>query len=266
MTQHIMMRDGVNFSDFDVGQGSPVIFQHGLGGDIGQINESFPHLDLRRLTLECRGQGQSEFGNAKQFSISQFADDVLAFADQRGVDKFVMGGISMGAAIALRIAVIAPDRVEALILARPAWNWDISPENMSVFKLLAEYVEKQDKAGFVVTAVADNFAINAPDNYASLLRLFDKTNPKMIAKLHHDIASSGPEVSEQQVRGLAIPTLVMANAIDIIHPIAVAQKLSAAIPNSRFIEIAPKAIDRAKHFAEFHAAVTDFLKDNEVIN
>ena len=172
----------------------------------------------------------------------------------------------MGAAIALRIAVIAPHRVKALILARPAWAWDSSPENMSVFKLLVGYVEKQDKAGFEAMAVAKDFAVNAPDNYASLLKLFEKPNPKMIAKLHHDIASSGPEVSEQQVHGLLVPTLVLANAIDIIHPITLAQNLSKAIPNSHFIEIAPKAINRLKHFVDFHTAVTDFLRDNEVIN
>ena len=52
-----------------------------------------------------------------------FADDVLAFADLRGVERFVVGGISMGAAIALRIAVRHPERVSGLVLARPAWLW-----------------------------------------------------------------------------------------------------------------------------------------------
>ena len=266
MSQVPFNHDGLEFSGYDVGQGSAVVFQHGLGGDIGQINEAFPAISVRRLTLECRGQGKSPFDDAKYFSIPQFADDVLAFADSRDVEKFVVGGISIGAAIALRISIIAPERVKALILVRPAWGWESAPENMSVFNILSKFVEKQDKAGFETTEIAKHFCINAPDNYASLLRLFEKPNPSMVAQLHSLIVASGPEVSEQQVRSIGVPTLVLANAIDLIHPISLAQKLTSTIAGSRFIEIAPKATNKAKHFAEFHIAVKDFLKNIEVIH
>jgi len=65
------------------------------------------------------GQGKSEAGDPVKFSLSQFAADILDFADQRRVDRFVIGGISMGAALSLRIAVRFPERVKALILSRP---------------------------------------------------------------------------------------------------------------------------------------------------
>ena len=41
-----------------------------------------------------------------------------------------VGGISMGAAIALRIAALRPDLVSALVLARPAWLDANGPENI----------------------------------------------------------------------------------------------------------------------------------------
>lgn len=266
MSQIDFNHDRLAFAGYDFGHGPAAVFQHGLGGDVGQINEAFSVDHVRRLTLECRGQGHTPFGDATQFSIPQFADDVLAFADSRGVEKFVVGGISMGAAIALRIAIIAPERVKALILARPAWGWESGPGNMSVFNVLSKFVENQNKTGFEQTDIAKNFAFNAPDNYASLLRLFEKPNPPMVAKLHSSIASSGPEVSEKQVGAIQVPTLVLANAVDLIHPISLAQKLSSTIVGSRFIIITPKATDKAKHFAEFHIAVKDFLKNIEVLN
>jgi pimeloyl-ACP methyl ester carboxylesterase len=265
MTQISFPHDGMKFSGYDFGNGPAVVFQHGLGGDIGQINEAFPALPVRRLTLECRGQGASEFGTEEHFNIPQFAADVLAFADHCGVEKFVMGGISMGAAIALRIAATMPDRVLALILARPAWAWQSAPENMSVFIALSQYVEKHDQAGFETTEQAKRFRNEAPDNYASLLRLFEKPNSAMVAQLHRRIAASGPEISEAQVKAITVPTLVMANDIDIIHPIALAKTLAKSIPSGRYIELAPKAYDKAKHIAEFHAAIGAFLKDNEII-
>lgn len=112
--KHVLRRDGLELVGHDVGEGLAVVFQHGLGGDEAQIAESFPPQGFRHLTLECRSHGGSDKGS--RFSIAAFADDVLAFADDRGLERFAIGGISMGAAIALRIAIIAPERVSALLL------------------------------------------------------------------------------------------------------------------------------------------------------
>jgi pimeloyl-ACP methyl ester carboxylesterase len=264
MTPIAFARDGLKLAGYDIGNGPIVVFQHGMGGDEAQVAEAFPTQGFRRITLECRGQGQSEAGDPAQFSIAQFADDVLAFADSRGVEKFVIGGISMGAAIALRIAVTAPERVKALILARPAWGWDAAPENMSVYKVLPKFLENRNLSGFQATPIAKQFAVEAPDNYVSLIRIFDKPDLEMFAQLGSAIANSGPEITEAQVRAIKALTLVLANAVDLIHPIALAKKLSSAIAKSHYVEITPKAEDRAKHFAEFQAAVTAFLKDIEV--
>ena len=66
-----------------------------------------------------------------------FAGDILAAADAHDARRFVAGGISMGAAIALRLAVRHPDRVAALILARPAWVDTAAPENMRPYAEVA---------------------------------------------------------------------------------------------------------------------------------
>ena len=133
MKHEFVTSDGLHMAGYDEGQGRAVIFQHGLGGDQTQVAGVFPTSQFRRLTLECRAQGHSQAGDPAYFSIPQFAKDVLAFADARGVEKFAIGGISMGAAIALRLAVIAPTRLTALILSRPAWDWHAAPSNMAVF-------------------------------------------------------------------------------------------------------------------------------------
>jgi pimeloyl-ACP methyl ester carboxylesterase len=127
-------RDGARLCLYDTVAGTPVLFQHGLGGDAAQVAENFPDGPRhRRLTLECRAQGASEAGSRRPFSIAMFADDLLAACDERGVGRFVLGGISMGAAIALRIATLRPQCVCALVLARPAWLFDAAPANMRPF-------------------------------------------------------------------------------------------------------------------------------------
>ena len=116
----------MNASFVDRGAGPAAVFQHGLGGDETQVAEVFPDADglWRRLTLDCRGQGGSPPDPWNRYAIQTFAEDVLRLADERQVERFVAGGISMGAAIALHLAVHYPGRVTALILARPAWLFD----------------------------------------------------------------------------------------------------------------------------------------------
>ena len=259
MAMHPFPRDGLMLMGQDAGQGPPIIFQHGLGGDEAQIAEAFPPEGFRRLTLECRSHGSSAKGD--QFSISMFADDVLAYANSRGLKRMAAGGISMGAAIASRLAVIAPERISSLILVRPAWTWAPAPLNMQVFTSLSRYLVTADRDGFEASAVARKFAIEAPDNLASLRKFFDVADRANTALLLSSIATGGPGITPAQLQGLDIPTLVIGNAIDLVHPLEHARVLAALIPQAQFIEITPKALDKPRHLTELRAAISTFLKD-----
>jgi pimeloyl-ACP methyl ester carboxylesterase len=263
MSWFTLQRDDATLRGWDGGGGLPVIFQHGLGGDEAQVAEVFPDGQrIRRLTLECRGQGKSSLGNANELSIAQFADDVLAFADSLGVGRFVIGGISMGAAIALRIAIRHPERVIALILARPAWLWAAAPANMRPFIEVASYLRKRTVEDFETSATAHRLAREAPDNLASLKKFFSVKDREAIATLLATIAGDGPDVSEAEVRAIAVPTLIIGHKIDAVHPLKFAQKLTGMIAGSQFVEITPKATDKPRHVAEFRTNVAQFLSLN----
>ena len=250
---------GVRLRGFDLGAGPATLFQHGLGGDEAQVAEAFPSEGRRRLTLECRAHGRSEPGDPRDFSIARFADDVLAFADSRGVARFAVGGISMGAAIALRIAATRPERVDALVLARPAWGWAKAPANMRPFAEAARGLAGGGRAAFAASATARMLARDAPDNLASLLGFFDRPNLPVVATLLASIAIDGPGVGEAEIRAIAAPTLVLGAAMDYVHPVGLARELAGAIPSAGFVEVASKAKDKARHFAELRAAIDGFL-------
>ena len=260
MSWFSLQRGEAVLQGWDGGEGLPVIFQHGLGGDEAQVAEIFPdEQGIRRLTLECRGQGKSSAGDLKQFSMANFADDVLAFADLRGVDRFIMGGISMGAALALRIAIKNPARVRALILARPAWLWHAAPENMKPFAEVAGYLLLRSVDDFERSATAKRLAREAPDNLVSLRKFFAAGDCETTASLLSAIAEDGPGVSETEVCGLTVPTLVIGHKIDVVHPLDFAEALASRIAGSQFVEIPPKATDKPQHLAEFRAALTQFF-------
>ena len=200
----------------------------------------------------------------RAFAIQTFADDVLAFADSRGVERFAVGGISMGAAIALNIAVNHPDRVTALILARPAWAFEKAPENMRPLAEVAFYLPQGNKEAFEKSDLGRRLAIEAPDNLASMLGFFGRADLATTAKLLSAIAADGPGVTRDQAAAIRVPTLVIGNGLDIVHPTDLARSLASHIPGAQFIEIAPKSLDKSVHAQEFKAVVNKFLTQKDI--
>ena len=258
-----LIRDGLRLAVHDAGgAGAAVVFQHGLCGDAGQTAEAFPAVPgFRRVTLECRGQGASDMGAV---SLAIFAADVAALAEGLS-PPLVIGGISMGAAIALRLAVTRPDLVRALILVRPAWGVDPAPPNMApnaeVGALLACLPPAEARAALAASATARRLAAEAPDNLASLLGFFDRAPQDDTARLLTTISADGPGITEADLRALRLPVLVCGTAEDAIHPLALARRLAALIPASRFIDLPPKGRDKPAHLAALHAAIAAFLKE-----
>ncbi len=247
------------------GNGLPVVFQHGLCGDARQPAEIFPHVAaFRRITLECRGHGQSEAGPLDEFSIARFADDVAEMIVALALGPVVIGGISMGAAIAMRLVVTHPELIRALIIARPAWATDAAPENgrpnVEVGELLAQFPPEEARTRFEEGATAKRLAVESPDNLASLRGFFARQPTDVTSALLTRIASDGPGVTAQQLRNLTIPTLVIGHARDAIHPLAMAQDLSRLIPHAQLVEITPKAVDKPRYVADFQSALLAFLK------
>jgi pimeloyl-ACP methyl ester carboxylesterase len=264
VTIGLIDRDGIALRYEDVGSGPAVIFQHGLGGDIAQVREIFPEMPpVRRITLECRAQGGSEPGQTSGFTIATFADDVAFLASQLGVRRAIVGGISMGAAIAVRLAVKKPELVGGLLLVRPAWLFASGPENMKPIAFVAELLRRYDLAAardaFERSETARRLAREAPDNLASLRGFFDRPNPRVMAALLGAIAADGPGVTEDDVRKISIPSLVIGCGEDAVHPLALAAQLAAMIPGTAFVEITSKSVDRPRYIAESRSALSAFL-------
>lgn len=68
-------------------------------------------------TIQARGFGRSTHlaRPPAQGWLDQWGDDVLAFADSLGVDRFIYTGVSHGAGIGWHLARRAPERLKALI-------------------------------------------------------------------------------------------------------------------------------------------------------
>jgi pimeloyl-ACP methyl ester carboxylesterase len=258
------VRDGLRLAVYDRGNGAPVLFQHGLCGDAAQPADVFPYeLSARGLTLECRGHGRSEAGDPARLSIATFADDIAAWLESLGVAPLVVGGISMGAAIALRLAVTRPDLVKGLVLARPAWFVEAAPGNMAanavVGDLLARFPPQEARQRFETLALRRDLETRAPDNLASLRGFFTREPVAVTAALLTRLSADGPGVTREEVAAIKVPTLVIGHGLDIVHPIGHAEALAGTIPGARLARITPKAASKELYRQNFNAALTRFI-------
>ena len=99
------------------GDGFPVLLIHGLAGD---HSAWAPHLPVlaeryRAIAFDNRGAGQSTQRD-EPVTTEDLARDTLALLDAVGVDRAHVVGRSMGGAIAQHMALLAPERVESLVL------------------------------------------------------------------------------------------------------------------------------------------------------
>ena len=137
-------RDGIQFRYEVLGEGRALALCHGLGGDRQQPKELVGDLAGYRLMVwDCRGHGETgPVGPDDKFGFGPMADDLAALLDRLGVDRAIIGGISMGAGIAARFAAQWPERVEALVLVRPAWLVEPRPENLALLPRVADMLRR----------------------------------------------------------------------------------------------------------------------------
>ena len=260
--------DGTRLAVDAQGDGQVVVFQHGLCGDAAQAAEHFPAAPgLRRLTLECRAHGGSDAGSPEAFGIARFTDDLAGVLDETcgGATPAVVGGVSMGAAMALRLAVTRPDLVRALVINRPAWVTEPAPPNCAPIAEIGRCLAAADPATarerFLASETAAALRRDSPDNLASLTGFFDRDSPEVTAALLLAITADGPGVTEAEVAAVTVPALVVGCERDVVHPMAMAERLAALLPNARLAKVHPKSDDRARHFVEVRAEIDQFLSD-----
>lgn len=109
--------DGISISYEVAGEGPPnLLCMHGWGGSGRYFDATIQQLDrARAVTFDLRGHGHSDPAETG-FTLDRIAADALAVADAAGIDEFVMLGYSMGAKFGQYLALVAPERVQGLIL------------------------------------------------------------------------------------------------------------------------------------------------------
>jgi pimeloyl-ACP methyl ester carboxylesterase len=243
----------------------PFVFQHGLGGDRRGPLELYayqPH--VRLLALDCRGHGKTRpLGPIEKLRFAAFAADIVALLDHLGVERCVAGGVSMGAGVALALALRYPSRVAGLLLVRPAWLAEPSPPNLdgmaAVGRLIGAHGVEEGRRLFLHSPLHRQLMQESPYTAAALLAQFDEPRaadswPRLV-----HLPADAPNRDAAAWGGISAPTLVLGSQADPVHPFAYAEALAAAIPGARLAELPAKTLDAPAYTRAARAEIAAFL-------
>jgi pimeloyl-ACP methyl ester carboxylesterase len=236
-----------------------------LGADVTQSFGLFrPPGGIRLIGFDCRAHGRTHpVGPSEKVSLASFADDLLALMDHLQVEKAVVGGISMGAAVALNFALRHPQRVLGLVLHRPAWLDAPRRDNVVVFTamadLLREHGAERGLELFKQSEIYQRALARSTASAASLASQFMHPRAQETVVRLEKIPLDAPGADRRQWRALAVPTLVMANDDDVIHPLEYGVTLAREIPGAEFKELTPKAVSVDLHQEETQRFLEAFL-------
>ena len=175
-----LRRDGLSFHYRETGDGLPFVFQHGLGGDQNQPRGVYqPAAGVRLITFDFRGHGETRpLGDVAKLKIASLTDDLIALLDHLQIERAVVGGISLGSAVAVNTSLRYPERVRGLVLSRPAWIDRPLPENVRLYSLVAGLLKsagaREGLEQFRRTAEYQAMERESPDCAKSLVGQFEQ--------------------------------------------------------------------------------------------
>lgn len=186
------------------------------------------------VTLDFLGHGRSDQPDDPfAYSITSFAHQVIALLDELGAGQAVIGGTSLGANVALEVAVIAPERVRGLIIEMPVLDNALEVAIVSFAPLLltarmfpfavsgVRFLSRRVPRGIVPWWVG--VGLDTVDH-----------KPGPLASYVHGLFFGHVAPPASQRRRIAAPALVVGHPRDPLHPASDAEMLARELPNSTF--------------------------------
>ena len=182
------------------------------------------------LTYDCRGHGQSP-RTGGPYSAQQFARDLAAIFDDLGWDSAAVAGCSMGGNVAQAFGAEFPQRTAALgLIDTTAWYGADSPEKFKERAGIARTKGMRGMIDFQLTRwFSDDFRAAHPD-------VLKRTTEVFVANDLDCYAAScgllGNVDSRASLPSFRMPVAIVVGEEDHATPVAMAQKLHEAIPQS----------------------------------
>ena len=244
---------GIEFVYEDAGRGRAVVLLHGFPFNRSLWREQVESLSVawRVVAPDLRGHGETGVA-AGPATMEEMAEDLAALLDELGVERAVVGGLSMGGYVALAFLRAHPERVGALVLADARRTREETAR-----RALSDGMEP----------IADAML---PKLLAPATR---ERRPDLVARVREMILGTRPEGAAAALRGMAVrrdqtdllpgigvPTLIVVGGEDAITPPSDSEAMHAKIEGSRLLKIEGAGhVSNVERPGEFNRALAEFL-------
>jgi pimeloyl-ACP methyl ester carboxylesterase len=235
--------DGAEIYYATYGQGAPVILLHGGLGNSDHWSNQVPALaeHFRVIAIDSRGQGRSTRTRAP-VSYDTMASDVLAVMDKLELTRASIVGWSDGGEIALKIAIMHPERVDHLFVF--GTNYDVNGSK---------------PRGSQRSATFTAYAAKSRADYLKL----SKATPRQFDELVDwllPVWRNPMGFTKEQLRGIQATTMVADGDHDEIIVLAQVEEMAQLIPHAKLA-----VLKDTSHFAlwqdptDFNHVLIEFL-------
>ena len=234
-----------------------LVLLNSIGTDMTLWDRALPGLlrDFRLLRIDCRGHGASD-ESTEDATLEVLARDVLTVMDAAEIQRAAICGVSLGGMVAMTLALLAPERVTALVPActsaqmdRDAWAARIEAIRHGGMAAIAEPT--------LARFFSEHFRGAHPEIVGSVRTGLLATSPNGYARC---AAAIRDMALKDRLGAIRVPCLVIAGGADVSTPYAGhGDAIVAGIPGAQH------AILDAAHLAclevpdRFVAALRAFL-------
>ena len=263
MTEYRTSGGLMSYGERGEGPGDPLVLLHGF-----PLNRKMwaPQVEAfsatrRVITPDYPGFGASPRPCA-QPDMRYYAEGVLGLLDKLGLDRVVLGGLSMGGYVAFACLRLFPERISALLLANTRPDPDAEDARETRRKMARRIAEE----GVEVIPELQIERLFAPEVL--------KNNKKVVEFVHGIMMNSSPDGAVAALGAMRdrpdstgllgkinVPTLVISGEKDTIATPEVMGEMAANIPGSHY-----HIISEAGHLSnlevpeEFNTTLREFLE------
>jgi pimeloyl-ACP methyl ester carboxylesterase len=257
---------GIETSYLEAGSGETVLMLHGSGPGVSALanwQHNIPTLAQRFHVLapDIVGFGTTERPEDIVYSLRTWTDHVWAFMDARGMEKARVIGNSLGGRIALQMATDQPDRIAKMVLMGTPGVGMTPTEGLAA---LRAYEPSRDA---MRELLRNYFAVDPAMITDELVQIRYEASIadgayEAYRAMFFDPRHAGSElgITEDEVRAIATPTLLIHGREDKVVALQVSVAMLGLLPNADLHVFSAcghwTQIERAD---EFSAVVSDYL-------
>ncbi len=234
----------------DYGSGVPVILVHGFASN-AKVNwletgwvDVLANAGYRVITIDNRGHGLSEkLYDSKYYPARLMAHDVINLIDYLELGSAFLLGYSMGARISAFAAMQAPEKVRGIIFGGMGIN----------------LIRGMRDSSEIIAGLRANSLEEVEHKTARQFRIFAQHTKSDLKALAYCLSASRDKISEQDIRNIDIPALVVVGDKDTIG--GAPEPLADLLPKGRALLLEGVDHMRSTGDKRFKQGVIDFLNE-----